>query len=141
MADKKATREALGNGLVEIGAENENLVVLTADLGEATRTEYFRRAYPERFVQCGIAECNMTAVAAGLGIFAGSGHPYMTQSHALGLTAFGTGLGGDAVGIVPGFMLAHAAGEQAQAQAHEPAQLVFLLFCHDQSASGSGAGR
>lgn len=66
MADKKATREALGNGLVEIGAENENLVVLTADLGEATRTEYFRRAYPERFVQCGIAECNMTAVAAGL---------------------------------------------------------------------------
>jgi len=66
MADKKATREALGNGLVAIGAENENLVVLTADLGEATRTEYFRRAYPERFVQCGIAESNMTAVAAGL---------------------------------------------------------------------------
>lgn len=80
MADKKATREALGNGLVAIGAENENLVVLTADLGEATRTEYFRRAYPDRFIQCGIAESNMTAVAAGL---AAAGKVAVTSTFAM----------------------------------------------------------
>ncbi len=62
----KATREALGSALVEIGKENENAVVLTADLAETTRVEYFREHYPERFFNCGIAEGNMMAVAAGL---------------------------------------------------------------------------
>jgi transketolase len=68
MADivKKATREALGDGLVEAGAYEERLVVLTADLAEATKTNGFMKAYPDRFINCGIAEANMMGVAAGL---------------------------------------------------------------------------
>ena len=66
MAEKKATREAYGDALVEIGATNKNLVVLDADLAEATKTCKFKAAYPERFFDCGIAEGNMMAVAAGL---------------------------------------------------------------------------
>jgi transketolase len=68
MADivKKATREALGDGLVEAGAYEEKLVVLTADLAEATKTNGFMKAYPDRFINCGIAEANMMGVAAGL---------------------------------------------------------------------------
>ncbi|MBQ4557165.1 MAG: transketolase family protein [Clostridia bacterium] len=66
MAEKKATREAYGDALVEFGATNKNLVVLDADLAEATKTCKFKAAYPERFFDCGIAEGNMMAVAAGL---------------------------------------------------------------------------
>ena len=66
MAEKKATREAYGDALVEFGAEYKNLVVLDADLAEATKTCKFKSAYPERFFDCGIAEGNMMAVAAGL---------------------------------------------------------------------------
>ena len=66
MADKKATREALGDELTALGAVREDLVVLTADLADATRVEYFRHKYPERFIECGIAEANMMGVAAGL---------------------------------------------------------------------------
>lgn len=66
MAEKKATREAYGDALVELGATVNNLVVLDADLAEATKTCKFKAAYPERFFDCGIAEGNMMAVAAGL---------------------------------------------------------------------------
>ena len=66
MAEKKATREALGNGLKAIGASMPDLVVLTADLAETTRVEYFRREFPDRFFNCGIQEENMMGVAAGL---------------------------------------------------------------------------
>ncbi len=63
---KKATREGYGDGLVEAGKEFDNLVVLDADLAEATKTNVFKKAFPERHIDCGIAECNMMGVAAGL---------------------------------------------------------------------------
>lgn len=63
---KIATRESYGNALVELGAEYPNLVVLDADLAAATKTGVFKKAYPDRHIDCGIAECNMMGVAAGL---------------------------------------------------------------------------
>jgi len=63
---KIATRESYGNALVELGAEYPNLVVLDADLAAATKTGIFKKAYPDRHIDCGIAECNMVGVAAGL---------------------------------------------------------------------------
>lgn len=68
MADtiKKATRDAYGDALVELGGEYDNLMVLDADLAAATKTGVFKKAYPDRFVDCGIAEGNMMGVAAGL---------------------------------------------------------------------------
>lgn len=63
---KIATRESYGNALVEMGAKYDNLVVLDADLAAATKTGIFKKAYPERHIDCGIAECNMVGIAAGL---------------------------------------------------------------------------
>ena len=63
---KIATRESYGNALAECGAEYENLVVLDADLASATKTGVFKKAFPERHIDCGIAECNMVGIAAGL---------------------------------------------------------------------------
>ncbi len=63
---KQATREAYGAGLVELGAEYDNLLVLDADLAAATKTGAFKKAYPDRFFDCGIAEGNMMSIAAGL---------------------------------------------------------------------------
>lgn len=63
---KKATREGYGDGLVETGKEFDNLIVLDADLAEATKTCVFKKAFPERHIDCGIAECNMMGIAAGL---------------------------------------------------------------------------
>lgn len=63
---KIATRESYGNALKELGAEFPNLVVLDADLAAATKTGVFKKAYPDRFFDCGIAECNMMGIAAGL---------------------------------------------------------------------------
>lgn len=63
---KIATRESYGNALVEVGAEYPNLVVLDADLAAATKTGVFKKAYPDRHIDCGIAECNMVGIAAGL---------------------------------------------------------------------------
>ena len=65
MADKIATRESYGNALVEL-AEKYDFVVLDADLAEATKTVKFKKAYPARFFDCGIAEGNMMSVAAGI---------------------------------------------------------------------------
>lgn len=68
MADviKKATRESYGEALRDLAEEYKNLVVLDADLAAATKTGIFKKAYPERFFDCGIAEANMMGVAAGL---------------------------------------------------------------------------
>ncbi len=68
MSDVKkiATRESYGNALAELGAEHKDVVVLDADLAAATKTGVFKKAFPERFIDCGIAECNMMGVAAGL---------------------------------------------------------------------------
>lgn len=63
---KIATRESYGNALVELGAEYPNLVVLDADLAAATKTGVFKKAYPDRHIDCGIAECNMVGIAAGM---------------------------------------------------------------------------
>ncbi|MBR6427959.1 MAG: transketolase family protein [Clostridia bacterium] len=66
MAEKIATREAYGSALAEFGAKYRKLVVLDADLAEATKTCKFKKAFPDRFFDCGISEGNMVAVAAGL---------------------------------------------------------------------------
>ena len=63
---KIATRESYGNALVEVGKLHENLVVLDADLAGATKTGIFKKAFPERHIDCGIAESNMMGIAAGL---------------------------------------------------------------------------
>ena len=68
MADVKkiATRESYGNALAELGREHDNVVVLDADLAGATKTSTFKKEFPDRHFDCGIAEGNMMAVAAGL---------------------------------------------------------------------------
>ena len=63
---KIATRESYGNALAELGAQYPNLVVLDADLAGATKTGVFKKAFPDRHIDCGIAEGNMMGVAAGL---------------------------------------------------------------------------
>jgi transketolase len=68
MADivKKATRDSYGEALVDLGQKHDDLLVLVADLADATKVEGFKKAYPERFFDCGIAEANMMGIAAGL---------------------------------------------------------------------------
>jgi transketolase len=61
-----ATREAFGRALVDLGRENKNIVALDADLSKYTYTHFFAKEFPERFVECGIAEANMIAIGAGL---------------------------------------------------------------------------
>ncbi len=79
IGDKIATREAYGKTLVELGADHD-FVVLDADLAEATKTVYFKKAFPNRFIDCGIAEGNMMGVAAG---FAAAGKPAFASSFAM----------------------------------------------------------
>src|SRR3989344_6008718 len=62
------TRDGYGEGLLILGAENPDVVVLCADLTESTRAEAFAKKYPERFFEVGVAEQNMATIAAGLGI-------------------------------------------------------------------------
>ena len=68
MSDVKkiATRASYGSALVELGKEHEDLVVLDADLAAATQTAMFKKEFPERHIDCGIAECDMMGIAAGL---------------------------------------------------------------------------
>ncbi len=73
MAEKKdiavkmaATREGYGEALLELGASNPDIIVMDADLAAATKTAVFKKAYPDRFFDCGIAEANMVGIAAGL---------------------------------------------------------------------------
>lgn len=63
---KIATRESYGKALIELGKEHEDMVVLDADLAGATKTADFKKAYPDRFFDCGIAEGNMMSIAAGI---------------------------------------------------------------------------
>lgn len=64
--EKKATRESYGEALVMLAEKRNDLVVLDADLAAATKTGIFKKAYPDRFFDCGIAEANMMGVAAGI---------------------------------------------------------------------------
>ncbi|MCM1272931.1 MAG: transketolase family protein [Clostridium sp.] len=66
LGDKIATRDSYGNALVELGKEHDNLVVLDADLAAATKTGIFKKAFPDRHIDCGIAEANMAGIAAGM---------------------------------------------------------------------------
>ena len=63
---KVATRQSYGEELVELGKEHDNLVVLDADLAEATKTAVFKKAFPDRHIACGIQEADMMGIAAGL---------------------------------------------------------------------------
>lgn len=76
---KKPTRDGFGNGVVEAGKANSSVIVLCADLSESTRAEWFEKEFPERFVEVGIAEQNMAALAAG---FSMSGKVPFTASYA-----------------------------------------------------------
>ncbi|EKE15691.1 MAG: Transketolase, central region, partial [uncultured bacterium] len=66
--EQKATRDGFGEGLSKLGERNQNVVVLSADLSESTKAEAFAKKYPNRYFECGVAEQNMVAIAAGLGI-------------------------------------------------------------------------
>lgn len=66
MGKKIATREAYGKALAKLASENENILVLDADLSKSTKTADFKKVCPERFINMGIAEGNMMSVAAGL---------------------------------------------------------------------------
>ena len=63
---KIATRESYGNALVELGKKHDDVVVLDADLAGATKTGTFKKAFPERHIDCGIAEADMMGIAAGI---------------------------------------------------------------------------
>ena len=82
MADviKVATRDGYGNALVELGQSNPNVIVLDADLAAATKTGGFKKAFPDRFFDTGIAESNMMGVAAGL---ATTGYTVFASSFAM----------------------------------------------------------
>ncbi|HVY68018.1 MAG TPA: transketolase C-terminal domain-containing protein [Patescibacteria group bacterium] len=67
--EQEPTRQGYGRGLLDLGAEDENVVVLTADLAESTHVLDFSQKYPERFVECGVAEQNMMGLAAGLALY------------------------------------------------------------------------
>lgn len=82
MADiiKTATRDAYGKALAELGEKNDKLVVFDADLAAATKTGMFKKAFPDRFIDCGIAEGNMMGVAAGM---ATAGYTVFASSFAM----------------------------------------------------------
>ena len=115
MSDVKkiATREGYGNALAELGARHENLVVLDADLAGSTKTGIFRKAFPERHINCGIAEQNMMSVAAGLAatgkvVFASSfamfaaGRAYEQIRNSIGYTKLNVKIGASHAGISVG---------------------------------------
>ncbi|MBR6769342.1 MAG: transketolase family protein [Clostridia bacterium] len=74
-----ATREAYGKALVELGKEHK-FYVLSADLADSVKVDYFKKAFPERYIECGIAEANMMGVAAGI---ASTGVPAVASSYAM----------------------------------------------------------
>ncbi len=80
MAGKIATRNAYGEALVKLAEKYPQLVVLDADLSGATMSKFVAAAYPDRFFDCGIAECNMTGIAAGM---AASGLKPFTNTFAI----------------------------------------------------------
>lgn len=115
MSDVKriATREGYGNALVELGAEHDNVVVMDADLAGSTKTGLFAKAYPERHINCGIAEGNMMSVAAGLAatgkvVFASSfamfasGRAYEQIRNSIGYPELNVKIGASHAGISVG---------------------------------------
>ena len=68
MPEMKATRDAFGEALVELGRENSSIVVLSGDLEDATRAEYFKKEFPDRFFILGISEQDVLVTAAGISI-------------------------------------------------------------------------
>jgi len=69
MTNKKlATRDGFGQGLLKTGIKNPNVVVLTADLTDSTKANFFKQKFPQRFIECGVAEQNMIGIAAGLAL-------------------------------------------------------------------------
>lgn len=66
--EQAGTRDGYGQALLELGESNKDVVVLTADLAESTRVEEFGKKFPERFIECGVAEQNMMGIAAGLAL-------------------------------------------------------------------------
>ena len=68
VSGQKDTRSGFGDGIFELGKTNPNVVALTADLAGSLKLNAFIKAFPERFIQCGIAEANMIGIAAGLTI-------------------------------------------------------------------------
>ncbi len=112
MAEKKATRESYGNALAELG-ERYDFVVLDADLAAATKTGIFKKKYPERFFDCGIAEGNMMCVAAGIAstgktVFASSfamfaaGRAFEQVRNAIGYPHLNVKIGATHAGITVG---------------------------------------
>ena len=67
--EQEPTRKGYGQGVIDLGDVDKNVVVLTADLAESTMVHDFEKKYPERFIECGVAEQNMMGVAAGLGLY------------------------------------------------------------------------
>ena len=115
MADmvKIATRESYGNALAAAGEKYPNLVVLDADVSEATKTKVFKKAFPERFTDCGISEANMMCVAAGMSLtglipFASafamfaSGRAYEQVRNAIGYPHLNVKIGATHAGISVG---------------------------------------
>lgn len=115
MADviKKATRESYGEALAELSEKYEDLIVLDADLAAATKTGIFKKAHPERFVDCGIAEANMMGIAAGLSttgkkVFASSfamfaaGRAYEIVRNSIGYPHLNVNIGATHAGISVG---------------------------------------
>ena len=113
MADKIATREAYGNALAALGEKYTDFVVLDADLAAATKTGTFKKKFPERFFDCGIAEGNMVGVAAGLAAcgkipFASSfamfaaGRAYEQIRNSIGYTKLNVKIGATHAGISVG---------------------------------------
>ena len=112
MAEKIATREAYGNALAELG-EKYDFVVLDADLAAATKTGVFKKKFPERFFDCGIAEGNMMSVAAGIAttgkvVFASSfamfaaGRAYEQVRNSIGYPHLNVKIGATHAGITVG---------------------------------------
>ena len=110
---KVATRESYGNALTELGKEHEDVVVLDADLAAATKTGVFKKAFPERHIDCGIAESNMMGVAAGLAAagkvpFASSfamfaaGHAFEQVRNSIGYPKLNVKIGATHAGISVG---------------------------------------
>ena len=110
---KIATREGYGNTLVELGQLHDDIVVLDADLAGATKTGVFKKAFPERFIDCGIAEGNMMGVAAGLAttgkvVFASSfamfasGRAYEQVRNSIGYPHLNVKIGASHAGISVG---------------------------------------
>ena len=109
---KRATRESYGTALQEIG-KDERVVVLDADLSKSTKTEMFKKLYPERFINAGIAEANMMSVAAGLAscgkiVFASSfamfaaGRAFEQIRNSIGYTGLNVKIGASHAGISVG---------------------------------------